>query len=711
MTTILEHAVTDLNSAMLYKGGLYEYWQDSAEDGIKLRIEDYDDKAVAWRNIFFQHLPTKEMLPKVDGGVRALELGCNTGYNVKEYEKIYGYAEGVDSNARLIEASKLNHPNCKRMYCENLQYPDGSFSVVFAKDVYEHCYSPMDAIAETYRVLADGGYVLAMIPLDGENIGVDDIAVHDVFNYGNYSHTWKATAQGAIMRFFRAGFTDIETQGYQHSELFGEHRDLGDFVLVLRARKVEGIRRVPEQWLWGNPYWAAFLTFVCTGNCGYCIQHMSKEEFLKARVAYNRNMLLPQDWIEFYNGLQKWKNQKLGLIGGEPTVYPGFFDVLNGLKGYYRTMTTNLTTHAFTNIVEFVGRIEDKENLRINTSFHPGITGVDEFTGKIHQLRDAGMYVDQISIVAHPGCDYKKYINEFLARGIHLTPQTYLGGWDGRLFPDQDSDYAPDFGEHEIDNQAVYREGFSCQQRNNVLCNTNRFMVAPNGDIHKCHYLMYSGKNALGNIKDYELPAFNDYDVCPEYGFCNPCDFPHANFKNIQLNIKAELEKVLTDPQLSDALWDWFTEHTTPEFRQVMSEIVGILYCSKDPYWTLYNDPRIPELINEYLSDEELYDNSKERLFAQMDGSLFRFARAGVNVYRLLDEIPMLKYIDALGHVVRTVITEHHPSRVEVFTKPELAIALDTYISNIMATVGTSYLNDGTISIWRKLEDVKEEEE
>lgn len=708
MNTFLEqiHESFKEKTHHLYRGGLYDYHQRNAEEGLKLGIQDYDGKALIWHNIFHNHLPAKELLPKVSGNVIALELGCNTGYNVKHYEKVYGHAVGIDSNERLIAASKLNSPNCYVMRAEALDMDDESFSVVLAKDVFEHCKYPDMALSEAYRVLADGGYILAMIPLDGEGTLVDDVAIHDCFNYNNFSHTWKATPKGVIARFFRHGFTDLEIWMYRHSEIFGEARGFGDTVYVVRARKQEGLTKLPLLWLYGNPYWAAFLTFLCTGNCDYCIQHLSKDEFIAARSAYNRNMLRPDEWLKFFNGVQKWKNQQLGIIGGEPTVYPGFFELINGLEGFSITVTSNLTTPAFKSIPEFVSRLGDLKKVRLNTSFHPEITSVDEFARKIHQLRELGVNVDQIAMVAHPLSNYKKYNLEFLRRGINLAPQTYLGKYHGNLLPIDKGDFAYDFGEHEITDEALYRQGFSYEEKKNVMCRTQRFMVAPDGGIYKCHYLMYSRKNPLGNIKDPELPDPNAYDLCREFGFCNPCDFPHASFKDTRLHLKNELANIVKEPDMVEALWSFFTDHTEEEFMRVVHEIAGILYCSDDPYWSLYNDHRIRTLINDYLSGTEVWDNTKERYFAQLDGSLFRFLPAGVNVFRILDEIPLLKYIDALGQVIFTVLSEHHPSTKKVVAVPELTRALDTYISNTQATVGTAYREDGSFCIWKKVEGV-----
>ena len=96
----------------------YAYEQYLAEgDAIQLSIEDYDDKAQICHSIFFAQLPEKKRLPKVDGGINVLDVGCNTGYNTKMLENIYGYAEGIDTNRLLLKASVLNNDKCKYMSC------------------------------------------------------------------------------------------------------------------------------------------------------------------------------------------------------------------------------------------------------------------------------------------------------------------------------------------------------------------------------------------------------------------------------------------------------------------------------------------------------------------------------------------------------------------------------------------------------------------
>ena len=694
----------------LYKGGVYEYHQNTAEEGLKLDVNDYDDKAKIWHNIFRQHLPKKEELSKTSEGITpVLELGCNTAYSTKEYEKMYGFAIGIDSNERLIKESKINHSRCYVMRAEWLRFEDDAFSAVFAKDVYEHCQYPDKAIESTYRVLTDGGYVVAMIPLDGDFIGIDDVVLHDSFNFNNKSHTWKATLRGVISRFLKVGFTDLELWVYTHSQLFGVAREYGDNVAVIRAKKVKNIIKVPDLWLLNNAYWGAFITFACTGNCDYCIQYLSSNEFVEAKKEYNKDMLKPEEWVDFYNKAQKWKGHRLGIIGGEPTIYPGFFEVVNGIEGYYKTITTNLESPIFEDVKAFSANIVDKNVLRINTSFHPRLTNVDEFSNKIFQLREQGFNVDQIAMVDHPTSNFKKYYYEFINKGLVLQPQTYLGRVGEELLPNANLDYSSDHGEHGIDNFELYKEGFSYKEKKDIMCMTGKFLVSPNGGIYKCHYHLYSNRNSLGNIKDGVLPRFDDYSICSDFGFCNPCDFPNVRFKPTLFDTPSFLLDLTKDERATKYLLDVFNDKTDEEFKQMVRNVIAILYSNTDPYWALYNDDRIREVINAYLYDGSIWDNSKELMLAQFDFNMFGYFDKGINIYRMLDDVQLLKYMDALGFVIYTILINNKELCNSVLKEPFLIKALDTFVSKTHVTYGTSHFSNGSFIVMRKEEYAEEE--
>jgi SAM-dependent methyltransferase len=686
---------------------LNAYEQDLAEENLIMTVSDLDDRGQVWNTAFFRYLPNKKTLPKVNGAVRALDLGCNTGYNTKKLKDKYGYAEGIDSNTKLIHYSKYNVDTCKAMSALDLKYDDESFSFVMAKDLLEHCTSPSKAISEAYRVLADGGTMTAMIPLDGEAHGRDDVITHPSFASGNHSHPWKATEEGVLRRFFEAGFTDVQTGFLLHSQLFGTERDLGDRVMVISAVKDKNIVKVPYQYVSGNPYWAGFLTLDCTSRCWYCIQHVCKSEFKVARTNYESNRLSGEEWINFYNRLQKFKGHRLGIIGGEPTLHPDFFDIVNGIKDYYMTITSNLTTD---NIKKFDTKIKDKTNLRINTSFHPSAISVADFSDRVHMLRGQGFHVDQIAMVDTPFDDYRKYALQFIERGISLYPQTFLGIIKGELFPNPDSTVVTNHGETGIDNIAQYREGFSCKEKNDVLCATNRFLVAPDGGIYRCHYHLYSKREAQGDVRTGTFPPSQDYVMCKDYGHCNPCDFPHASFRMVNPDISQLLLGFCGgDKKMAGGI-----EHTLKhyikqddKYQTFFTKVFSTLYASRNPWWELYNNKTLHAYINEFVCEGSIIDNDNAEFIGAFEYVLFKVVPAGVNLYRIFSDEALVKYLSIVSAIHSDVLSRTPEMQQHWGDNMLLSYSL---ICKILATYGSATAYSEFFSEDKPTEEVQENE-
>ena len=526
-----------------------------------------------------------------------------------------------------------------------MDFDDESFSLVAAKNVLEHTLNPDLALSEIHRVIANGGYLICMIPLDGDSIGVDNVALHPAFNYGNPLHVWKATFSGVLMRLANLGFTELQYEVHSHSQLFGTVNPTGERVIVVKAQKIKDIVKVPTQWLLGDAYWGAFLTLNCTGNCKYCIQYLSRDEFMNAKQDYAHEGLSSKQWVDFYNSIQKHKLQRLSVVGGEATLHDGFFDVVNGVKGYYKTVTTNLCAPCFEDIPNrFAASVQDeaKETLRINTSFHPKIISVDEFSSRVHQLKELGFVVDQIAMVDHPTSNFNYYYHEFIKKGLALNPQTFLGKFNNVLLPHPEFSISNDYREHGIDDYEKYTEGFSCETKSKVLCMTRRFLVAPNGSIFRCHYHLYSNRSPVGSVRSGTLPNPTDFVECVDYGYCNPCDYPHAKFRSMEIHLPNILMSLTKDQALTTSLLD--DVNASPEdFKELVIEIAAELYHSNNPQWELYYNSNIKELLNAYILEGGHRDNSNSLLVAYFDGNLFRIVNGGVNIYRLLEEAALLK--------------------------------------------------------------------
>ncbi len=304
--------------------------------------------------------------------------------------------------------------------------------------------------------------------------------------------------------------------------------------------------RLPRAFDSRYAYWGAFLTLACTANCSYCIQKM---DFASFQIARRTNILSGRQWVHFLNAIEHRPGQPLALIGGEPLLHPDFITILNNLEGYAITVTTNLISRHLKNVDEFVSKLRTKSSVRFNTSFHPGFISAEDYISRVKRMRELGLWVDQVAMVDHPNSKFIKFKEIFARNGLALRPQSFLGYWKGQLYPtSNDSDVTNDAREHGIYDLKLYNEGFANRQKKPVYCQTRRFLIAPDGLVYNCHYHLYSRTNPVGDLLKGELNLKEDYYYCEDFGFCNPCDFPHVRFKRIEKSTFTRMDshKILT---------------------------------------------------------------------------------------------------------------------------------------------------------------------
>ncbi len=145
----------------------------------------------------------QEMIPL--DGVDVLDFGCGAGYWCDRISKLYPWmaVTGIDAGAEFISKARRLYES-ERIKFEigdfaSLAYADGSFDCVYADNTLEHGFDLDAALNEIYRVLREGGALVAALPLDGLN--PDEVCDN---------HTWKTVKSQALQRLARAGFTSIE---------------------------------------------------------------------------------------------------------------------------------------------------------------------------------------------------------------------------------------------------------------------------------------------------------------------------------------------------------------------------------------------------------------------------------------------------------------------------------------------------------------------
>jgi len=250
-------------------------------------------------------------------------------------------------------------------------------------------------------------------------------------------------------------------------------------------------------------YIAAFLTFACNYKCNYCINGNVKA----------RKHLTSNQWIDGLNRLQVERSQMtpITIQGGEPSCYKGFLKVLKGLKSdLYVDILTNLDF----DIEDFMRAIPPERLQRnvpyasIRVSYHP--ESPDGIFAKIAEMQTRG-YDIGLFAVDHPEADIEAIREKSDAWGIDFRVKEFLGKYKNKLYGDY-----------------KYPDALSGKLKN-VKCKSNELLIAPDGNIHKCHKELYQGLNPLGSICDKDLKIQFKYRDCESGGGCNLCDLKIKN--------------------------------------------------------------------------------------------------------------------------------------------------------------------------------------
>jgi SAM-dependent methyltransferase len=139
--------------------------------------------------------------------MHVLDLGCGAGGWSERIASEHPWLKvtGIDAGAEFIVAARGRHAANRVEFVVAdflaLPFADGTFDCVYADNVLEHAFDVDATLSEVYRVLGDGGVLLAAIPPDA---------------YGTHritgNHTWKTSAEEVRERLGAAGFLDVSVE-------------------------------------------------------------------------------------------------------------------------------------------------------------------------------------------------------------------------------------------------------------------------------------------------------------------------------------------------------------------------------------------------------------------------------------------------------------------------------------------------------------------
>jgi MoaA/NifB/PqqE/SkfB family radical SAM enzyme len=165
----------------------------------------------------------------------------------------------------------------------------------------------------------------------------------------------------------------------------------------------------------------------CNYRCTYCLNGF--EEPPRFRVLSAEEWL--SVWGEIYN---KYGTTSIQITGGEPTVYPNFFEIMNNVgKMHYVELQTNLSWEP----QELIDKVSCECVSRIGGSFHPQYAEFRPFLNKMVKLQEAGFKVE-INYVAYPPLlkEAENRINEAKEKQVQLSILSFQGEYQGKKYPE-----------------------------------------------------------------------------------------------------------------------------------------------------------------------------------------------------------------------------------------------------------------------------------
>jgi len=241
-------------------------------------------------------------------------------------------------------------------------------------------------------------------------------------------------------------------------------------------------------------YIGVILTFKCRLGCTYCIN--------RAGTLVPRKEITVDEWMKILSPLQTREDLPITLQGGEPTEYPGFYELATRLHEAGKKV--DLLTNGEFDVNEFM-RMTVPQMFRrsapyasIRFSFHAN-TDETLLMWKVMKLQIAGYSVG-IWGLDHPSMKERnaKVAGYCKEMGIDFRMKEYLDETHGTY---------------------KYPEGIRGSiLEHDVLCHPSELLFAPDGKLHPCHHFLYAGGAEVS--KGQELAPV----VCPDFGLCNPCD-------------------------------------------------------------------------------------------------------------------------------------------------------------------------------------------
>lgn len=111
----------------------------------------------------------------------ALDVGFGTAYTLNKFKDAGIKATGITLEEKELQGARFIGHDVRLMDMNFLEFPDGSFDLVWCRHTLEHSIMPLIALMEFLRVLKPCGHLYVEVPSDNV-IHIDNPNHHSLFS-------------------------------------------------------------------------------------------------------------------------------------------------------------------------------------------------------------------------------------------------------------------------------------------------------------------------------------------------------------------------------------------------------------------------------------------------------------------------------------------------------------------------------------------------
>lgn len=367
----------------------------------------------------------------------------------------------------------------------------------------------------------------------------------------------KGGKRGAIYNFDDGNVYSINEDGCKIIEDYIEHPQYSSnsYLLDLRNKDLISNSFLPRKYEFPkiektiNFAWLE-LTEACNLRCIHCYDGDEHKDNPDEKLSF-------EEWKEILEELKEQKCKKIQFIGGEPTVYPHFFELLK------YAVHIGLQVEIYSNLLLFTEELLTfikHNNITIhfsiygsNPKVHDSVTNMSGSFDKtiywVKRLLENGIkIIPAITIMNRNQDDYENILNLLKSLGIDMrliavdTPRSTDKRDVKEIIPTTDIKYisirtSPNFRTSKSYFDKAYQAN---------TCLFGKFTIQPNGNVSPCEF---SRDIIYGNLKTDSLEDILQSEMLNKFWFldfskiegCNSCEYRFACKDCRMIKIKENL--------------------------------------------------------------------------------------------------------------------------------------------------------------------------